>query len=201
MNNLVREFRAGCPKFVDVHCLHRQGTSSKDLHGSDLAISVTKDAFRKIAFFQVKRIDKGHVELEHRQLLDAIQSGHPACAFFILAVDPDPSNCEIRIGEVEIELNAWPKRLTPRKNGAPGPQLSRSVPVAKWDDIATWTSKWLQCTVGRVTRQEFVAAEQAVIAGLTPSEQLVHARRHPRWLPSLLVKFALPEGYRDHDWS
>lgn len=52
-----------------------------------------------------------------------------------------------------------------------------------------------------MTRAQFAAAEQAVENGLTEDAHMGRQADRPRWLPSLLVKFALPEGYRDHDWS
>lgn len=138
MNQVVKEFRRNCPGNVQLFGLHRQGNNCADLHGSDLAISVTKGNFRKIAFFQVKRILNGSVDLEYDQLDDAMQSGHPRGMFFILAVDPSTFN--IRIGSVEGEFNSWPATLTRRKNGPPGPQLSRQVPVAAWDRLRPWVS-------------------------------------------------------------
>ena len=199
MNQVVKEFRRKCPGNVQLFGLHRQGNKSADLHGSDLAISVTKGNFRKIAFFQVKRILNRNVDLEHDQLDDAMQSGHPRGMFFILAVDP--ATFDIRVGSVETEFNNWPTTTTRRKNGAPGRQLSRQVSVTGWDQIKPWVSKWLLCTVGGMTRAQFEAAEKAVENGLSEDAQLGRQADGARWLPSLLVKVALPEGYRDHDWS
>lgn len=200
MNQVVKEFRRGCPKKnVTLFGLHRQGNNCADLHGSDLGISVTKGNFRKIAFFQVKRILNGQVELEHDQLDDAMQSGHPSGMYFILAVDP--ATFDIRVGSVESEFNNWPTKQTRRKNGTRGPQMSRQVQVASWDQLKPWVSKWLLCTVGGMTRAQFDAAEQAAETGLARDAHVARPTDRPRWLPSVLVKIALPEGYRDYDWS
>lgn len=198
MNHIVGEFRRSCPTNVTIVGLHRQGTNSVDLHGSDLAFSVTKGSFEKLAVFQVKRILNGEVELEYDQLDDAMKSGHPKGVFFILAVDTD--TFDIRIGSVESEFRAWPNRLTPRKNGPPGPQISRRVVSSSWRSLRPWVKDWLQCNVGRISHADFQTTQQDVFNLLSGPAQ-VRSKPRPKWLPSVLLKIAIPDGDPNLDWS
>jgi hypothetical protein len=194
MNQIVGEFHRSCPNNVQLYGLHRQRQDNADLHGADIAISVSKDNFQKLAVFQIKRILNGKVQLEHEQLSDGMQSGHPRAMFFILAVDP--AAFDIRIDSVSSQWNNWP--VDP---GTKSPRKTKSVPAQNWMQLRPWVREWLLCNVGTITHVDFYNSQQAILTALQSRPGARIVARRPRWLPSALVKIALPDGYTDHDWS
>lgn len=185
MNHLVGQFVSSCPNQVKFHGLHRQGFNQTDLHGSDLAISVIKGKFRKIAFFQLKRIVGDRVRLERTEVSDAMQSGFPRNCFFTLAADP--STFDFRLDAVEPRWQNWGDG----RGGAAA--ATRTLDPAGWTGVRAWTRDWLACRVGAVSAENFENAEAAII------DPKLDGRR--RWLPSLLVRVELPDEFDEYGWE
>lgn len=119
-----------------VALLHRRGKQQRDLHGSDLAltIDVPAEGFRKTALFQLKVCEEYDLRLEKQQLLDTRVDPRVAERAFVLAVDRTHKVSRFDTTKNQIE--------------SLGQAASIGVDCSKWDGLAQWLPKWLACQVG-----------------------------------------------------
>jgi len=109
---------------------HRRGPGGTDRYGCDLAVTldIPEEAFTKTACFQLKRSQRGSVDIDHRQVTTALASRF-AQAAFMLATDVGTG------GHVVAPMASL------ATTGA-------RVSVSGWMSLSDWLVRWLDCQIG-----------------------------------------------------
>lgn len=126
---------------VEHHLLDRRGPNNTDLFGSDIAVTVrVRTPYQemiKTALVQLKVSENFSVELEERQLTDAVINSVTQDISFILAVDREQRGA-MRTSFVPDLHAAFPRN-----------QVTHRFDSSAWLPFAPWLYEWLSCHVGK----------------------------------------------------
>lgn len=149
---------------IEHYLLDRRGPQNTDLFGSDIAVTVrvkTPDRdMIKTALIQLKVSENFSVELEGRQLTDAIINSVTQNISFILAVDREQRGA-MRVSFAQTLHKAFPSG-----------QKTHRFDSSNWSPFALWLHEWLSCHIGAPSDPKDSRSIEKILERLLPQIRL-----------------------------
>ncbi|MBS1717340.1 MAG: hypothetical protein JSS72_06385 [Armatimonadetes bacterium] len=180
MNHITGGFSRVCPGVV-LHQLHRKGRNQKDLFGSDIAVLLfVGDKLLKFAFIQLKVAKAGKATFEKNQIVDALRSGYPPGAFFLMTIESTRFDCSVT--ETCNVNNAMIKKATVK-------QLTVKTSGARWWSFRDWVKAWISCSIGTL-HNNVLARDGPSLIQLARLDEL-DEEKPGTWAPSMVIEVHL----------
>jgi hypothetical protein len=157
--------------------LHRKGSNQIDQYGCDFAVTlvIEPDNWTKTALFQLKTFTEFRIQLEKRQLSQALTDTRIKNRSYVLVTDENRTG--IRIRSIKEVINSFDNI-----------QAEKTFHVSNWDFLVQWLWEWLSCNTGEISKRNDSNSIETLLQAFVDD---------PAWVPDWIVSYDqdLIDGY------